>query len=142
MTQVREVNRELTGIQKEYTKERRVWLRQQAKLDKKKANSNKGVPHQSGIAKPGYISKELCTFIGVTNDTKMARTEVIKYINKYIKDNQLQDATNKKVIVPDEKLRKLLQSDPKKDQVTYFNLQTYMKPHYADPAKVVAAAAE
>ena len=141
LTQVREVSKELTSLQKDYAKEQRVWQRQQEKLNKKKAKSNKGNAHQSGIAKPAYISKELCSFIGVNADTKMARTEVIKYINKYIKDHQLQDAKNKKVIVPDAKLRKLLRSDPKKDEVTYFNLQTFMKPHYADPAKAVSATA-
>ena len=140
LTQVREVNKELTSLQKDYAKEQRVWKRQQEKLMKKKAKSNKGNAHHSGIAKPAYISKELCSFIGVNADTKMARTEVIKFIDKYIKDHKLQDAKNKKVIVPDAKLRKLLRSDPKKDEVTYFNLQTYMKPHYADPAKVSATA--
>ena len=135
------MSKELTSLQKDYTKEQRVWQRQQEKLNKKKAKSNKGNAHQSGIAKPAYISKELCSFIGEPAGKKVARTEVIKYINKYIKDHQLQDAKNKKVIVPDAKLRKLLRSDPKKDEVTYFNLQTYMKPHYADPAKTVNATA-
>lgn len=138
--QLRDLSRECSALQKEYAKEKRGWERVQEKLNKKKASANKGVAHQSGIAKPGYISNELCTFIGVSSETKMARTEVIKYINQYIKDNQLQDAQNKKVIVPDTKLRKLLRSDPKKDEVTYFNLQKFMRPHYADPAKAVASA--
>ena len=67
----------------------------------------------------------------------MARTEVIKYLNKYIKDHQLQDQNNKKVIVPDSKLQTLLQSN-ENNKITYFILQTYMKSHYADPNKQVS----
>lgn len=131
--QLREVGRELVALQKTHAKEVRASERLVEKLRKKKGGGAKGVPHQSGIAKPGYISEELCTFIGVTAETKMARTEVIKYINQYIKDNKLQDAANKKVIVPDAKLRELLHNP--KEEVTFFNLQTLMKPHYADPSK-------
>lgn len=131
--QLREVGRELVALQKTHAKEVRASERLVEKLRKKKGGGAKGVPHQSGIAKPGYISEKLCTFIGVTAETKVARTEVIKYINQYIKDNKLQDATNKKVIVPDAKLRELLHNP--KEEVTFFNLQTLMKPHYADPSK-------
>lgn len=136
-TQLRSLTTQLKHVQKTYTKERK----QLEKLYKKKKHGGgSGVKHQSGIAKPGYISAELCDFIGVSTGTEMARTEVIKYVNKYIKDHQLQDQNNKKVIVPDSKLQTLLQSS-KNDEITYFNLQTYMKPHYADPKKQMSAVA-
>ena len=109
------------------------------KLKNKKKSSNSGIKHQSGIAKPGFISPALCNFIGVSEGTEMARTEVIKFVNKYIKEKQLQDKDNKKVIVPDAKLQTLLQSK-KSDEITYFNLQTYMKPHYANPNKQATVA--
>ena len=135
-SQIRELSRECTAVQKEYVKEKKCWERQLEKHRRSKKGSNKPAKlHNGGIAKPGYISDELCTFIGVEANTKMARTEVIKYINKYIKDHNLQDSKNKKVIVPDEKLQKLLRSDPTKGEVTYFNLQSYMKPHLSDPNK-------
>jgi upstream activation factor subunit UAF30 len=135
--QLRSLTTQLKQVQKTYTKERK----QLEKLHKKKKHGGgSGVKHQSGIAKPGYISAELCDFIGVSTGTEMARTEVIKYVNKYIKDHQLQDQNNKKVIVPDSKLQTLLQSS-KNDEITYFNLQTYMKPHYADPKKQVSVVA-
>lgn len=133
-TQLRALTTQLKQVQKTYTKERK----QLEKLHKKKKSGGSGVKHQSGIAKPGYISAELCDFIGVSTGTEMARTEVIKYVNKYIKEHQLQDQNNKKVIVPDNKLQTLLQSN-KTDEITYFNLQTYMKPHYADPKKQQAS---
>lgn len=135
-TQLRALATQLKQVQKTYAKEKK----QLEKLHKKKKKSSggSGIKHQSGIAKPGYISAELCDFIGVSKGTEMARTEVIKYVNKYIKEHELQDQNNKKVIVPDNKLQTLLQSK-KNDEITYFNLQTYMKPHYADPKKQQAS---
>lgn len=126
------VRKELASIQKEYSKEKRILERQaQAAQKKKKSGGHTTV---SGIAKPGYISPELCKFIGKDVGTEMARTEVIKHVNQYIKSNNLQDSKNKRIIRPDSKLQSLLNTK-KSDEVTYFNLQTYMKPHYANPSK-------
>ena len=133
-TQLRSLSKELTAIQKEYTKDKRQWERQAAAAQKKRKPN--GSTTVSGIAKPGYISPELCKFIGKDVGTEMARTEVIKHVNAYIKDHGLQDAKNKRIIRPDSKLQSLLKTK-KSDEVTYFNLQTYMKRHYANPAKAV-----
>jgi chromatin remodeling complex protein RSC6 len=134
--QLNQFKKNLTAISKDYAKERKQAQRLQNKKKPKAVGG--GVKHQSGIAKPGFISPALCDFIGVGAGTEMARTEVIKYINKYIKDHQLQDQANKKVILPDTKLQVLLQSKTN-DMITFFNLQTYMKPHYANPLKQLAA---
>ena len=125
--------RECTAVQKEYAKEKRAWDRQVATKNKKK-KANGGVMHQSGIAKPGFISPELRKFIGVDAGTEMARTEVIKHVNQYIKSNNLQNEQNRRIILPDSKLRTLLRTT-NTDEVTYFNLQTFIKPHYANPEK-------
>jgi upstream activation factor subunit UAF30 len=83
--------------------------------------------------KPAAISKELAKFLGVPEDTKMARTDVTKLITAYVKDHSLQDATNGRKIIPDAKLKALLQVKSS-DEVTYFNLQKYMKPHFVKAA--------
>ena len=133
-TQLRGLSKELTTIQKEYSKDKRQWERNAASAQKKrKATGNTTV---SGIAKPGYISPELCKFIGKDVGTEMARTEVIKHVNQYIKEHGLQDVQNKRIIRPDSKLQSLLKTK-KTDEVTYFNLQTYMKRHYTNPSKAV-----
>ena len=62
----------------------------------------------------------------------MARTEVTKYLSQYIKEHNLQDKTNRRKILPDTKLQKLLNVG-KGVEVTYFNLQTYMKFHFHKP---------
>ena len=94
-----------------------------------KRNRNKGSRAPSGFVKPAAISKELAKFLSVPEDTKMARTDVTKLITAYVKDHNLQDATNGRKIVPDAKLKALLQVKSS-DEVTYFNLQKYMKPHF------------
>lgn len=98
---------------------------------KKKSSSAKRAP--SGFAKPSVISKELCDFLGKPEGTEMARTEVTRLLTQYIKTHSLQDPSNKRVIVPDERLTSLLQVD-NSSELTYFNLQKYMKRHFPKKA--------
>jgi chromatin remodeling complex protein RSC6 len=70
----------------------------------------------------------------------MARTEVTRDINKYIRTNNLQDKENGRKINPDTKLSVLLKLK-KTDELTYFNLQKYMSPHFAKANKDVVVAA-
>ena len=87
----------------------------------------------SGFAKPALISDSLCQFLGKPSGTEMARTEVTKYLTQYIKQHSLQDSENKRRINCDSALKSLLNvSDG--DEVTYFNLQRYMKPHFPTSA--------
>ena len=94
----------------------------------------------SGFAKPALISKELCSFLGKPTGTEMARTEVTKYLTSYIKEHNLQDQANKRKIIPDAALKKLLNVKPS-DELTYFNLQKYMKVHFPKPASAATASA-
>ena len=59
----------------------------------------------------------------------MARTEVSREINKYIRINGLQDMNNGRKINPDENLRNLLNIGMDVE-LSYFNLQKYMKHHF------------
>ena len=100
-----------------------------AERKQQRAGSKKGKREPSGFAKPAVISNELCDFLGKPYGTEMARTEVTKYLTAYIKDHNLQQPEDKRRINPDKKLLKLLKLN-KDDQVTYFNLQKWMKPHF------------
>jgi len=92
----------------------------------------------SGFVKPTRISDELAKFLGKTIGTEMARTDVSKEINAYIRANNLQRPDNGRFIVPDAKLTTLLKLG-KDDELSYFNLQRYMKPHFIK-AEVAASA--
>jgi len=94
-----------------------------------KKNRNKGNRKPSGFAVPTNISNELCDFMKKPHGSKVARTEVTQYVIQYIKDNNLQNAENRKVIKPNKALRSLLASKTK-DEVTYFNIQRYMNRHF------------
>ena len=95
----------------------------------------------SGFAKPTYLSPVLCEFLGVSNDTELARTEVTKRVLAYVKDNNLQNPEAKRVINMDPKLRKLL--NPSEDEVvTYFSIQRLMKVHYIKAEDQEAAPAQ
>jgi upstream activation factor subunit UAF30 len=94
-----------------------------------KKRRNTGNRKPSGFIKPTRISDELAGFLGKTVGTEMARTEVSKEINAYIHAHSLQDKSNGRIIHADAKLSKLLKLQ-KEDELTYFNLQRYMKHHF------------
>lgn len=105
-------------------------MKEAAKSSKKKKASN-GL---SGFEKPTLISDELASFFGKEKDTRMARTEVSKLIHEYVKSHNLQKEGNRRVIKPDSKLQKLLGTDSSKEELTYFNLQKYLKKHFRKEA--------
>ena len=107
------------------------------KASKKKQRS-KGNRQPSGFVKPTQISNELAAFLGKASGTEMARTEVTKEINAYIRANKLQDPKNGRIIKADAKLQTLLNLK-KGDELTYFNLQKYMSPHFAKATKTASA---
>jgi chromatin remodeling complex protein RSC6 len=115
-------------LYKEVIKERRDMSKKISKNKKKTKKKN----NNSGLNYPVNVSKDLSEFLGLENeDTKIARTEVTTQIIKYIKDNQLQDPKNKKIIILDEKLEKIIAPYMKEgDIVEFFNIQTYLKHHY------------
>tara|TARA_B100000927_G_C16316232_1_gene409508 strand:- start:79 stop:651 length:573 start_codon:yes stop_codon:yes gene_type:complete len=94
-----------------------------------KKRKSSGTRQPSGFVKPTKISDELAAFLGKAVGSEMARTEVSKEINAYIKSKNLQDKENGREIHPDAALAKLLKFQ-KGDKLTYFNLQRYMKHHF------------
>jgi len=102
------------------------------KINNKK--KRKGTRAPSGFVKPSLISDELAEFLGKPTGSEMARTDVTREINKYIRANNLQDKENGRKINPDKPLTELLKITD--DTVlTYFNLQRYMGPHFPKIAK-------
>ncbi len=105
---------------------REIKIAQKTSSKKKKSTGNR---QPSGFVKPTRISDELAQFLGKSVGTEMARTEVSKEINAYIRTNNLQDSANGRMIHPDVKLSVLLKFKAG-DELTYFNLQRYMKHHF------------
>ena len=93
----------------------------------------------SGFSKPGPVSTELAKFLKLGKGELIARTEVTKRINAYCKEHGLQGKEDKRVLKPDTTLKKLLRLGPK-DELTFFNLQKYMKVHFPNKEGVFPTA--
>ena len=131
LTQFNQLKVELKALEKKTVKELKI-------AEKSKNKKKKGTRAPSGFVKPAPISDELAGFLGMPVGSEMARTEVTREINKYIRENSLQDKTNGRKIIADKKLSTLLKitSDV---ELTYFNLQKYMGPHFPKQTQAVTA---
>jgi upstream activation factor subunit UAF30 len=125
---------EYRTLEKKWSRELKVAQKQSSKRKRKAGNRA-----PSGFVKPTRISDELAKFLEKPAGSEMARTEVTRDINAYIRKNQLQDKENGRKINPDAKLAALLKLK-KSDELTYFNLQKYMSPHFAKAVKAEATA--
>jgi upstream activation factor subunit UAF30 len=133
ITQFTALKIELRSLEKKALKELRI----AQKLNNKK--KRKGVRAPSGFVKPAPISDELAGFLSLPVGSEMARTEVTREINKYIREHSLQNKNNGRIINPDEKLLKLLKVEDNVE-LTYFNLQKYMGPHFPKQTKTAVSA--
>lgn len=124
---------EYRTLEKKWTRELKASQKQSVKRKRKAGNRA-----PSGFVKPTLISDELAKFLEKPTGSEMARTEVTRDINKYIRTNNLQDKENGRKINPDKKLAALLKLKAT-DELTYFNLQRYMSPHFAKANKEVVA---
>jgi len=122
---------EYRTLEKKWTRELKTAQKQSYKRKRKAGNRA-----PSGFVKPTLISDELAAFLGKEKGSLLARTAVSKEINNYIRANSLQDPANGRKINADAKLSKLLKL-AKTDDLTYFNLQKFMKHHFI---KTVVAA--
>jgi chromatin remodeling complex protein RSC6 len=128
----------ISTIRSEFKSIEKVWAKRlktatKTNIKKKKKSGNRA---PSGFVKPTKISDELALFLNKPAGTEMARTEVTREINLYIRANKLQDTTNGRKINADKKLSELLQL-PSEDELTYFNLQKYMSVHFPKTPAVV-----
>ena len=131
----------ISSLKAEYRTLEKQWSRElksaQKQSSKRKRKAGNRAP--SGFVKPTRISDELAKFLEKPSGSEMARTEVTRDINKYIRTHNLQDKENGRKINPDTKLAALLKLK-KTDELTYFNLQRYMSPHFAKASKDVTTA--
>lgn len=126
---------EYRALEKRWTRELKISAKNSNKKRKRAANRA-----PSGFVKPTKISDELASFLDKPTGSEMARTEVTRDINLYIRSNSLQDKANGRKINPDSKLAELLKIDAG-EELTYFNLQKYMSRHFAKKVVVASATA-
>jgi len=97
----------------------------------RKKNTDRSNGQNSGFLKEVPISKELYEFTGWEPDTLASRVQVTKFICNYIKENDLQNPSDRRQINPDKKLAKLLDIKVNsKTPLKYYSIQTHLKPHF------------
>jgi chromatin remodeling complex protein RSC6 len=116
----------LTALERHVSRDKKV-VDKKMKTRVKRVKDPNAPP--SGFQKPLKVSPELQKFLGLPDGELIARTQVTKRINAYCKEHNLQQEEDKRKINPDATLKKLLKVN-KSDQLTFFNLQKYLKPHY------------
>jgi len=83
----------------------------------------------NGFNRKQDVTPKLRAFLELPTEELISRSEVTKFINKYITEKGLKHPDNGRQIVLDDKLRDLL-APPADVVVTYLNLQKYLSPHY------------
>jgi len=126
LTTVKNLSSTLKALEKRVARDRKVMNKKMKGRVKRVVDPNKP---PSGFAKPGPVSKELSNFLGLKEGELIARTEVTKKITEYCKEHNLQKQEDKRTINVDSTLKKLLRMK-KGEELTFFNLQKYMKVHY------------
>ena len=129
---MKETQAALRVLSKEYEKMKKTV----SKSERKRANAR---TNPNGFAKPALITDALCDFLSVPHGTEMSRTDVTRKINAYIKEHNLNKPENKRIILPDDKLRKILGVKPT-EEVSFFSLQRFLSPLFVKKVVPVAVA--
>jgi upstream activation factor subunit UAF30 len=80
----------------------------------------------NSFKKPLQVSKELQTFLNLSDGQTISRSDVTKAIKEYAGTHNLK---NGQEILLDDALRTLLNA-PADTKITYLNIQRYLKHHY------------
>ena len=111
-------------LQKKHDKD----VKAASKQKKQKRTRDPNLP-PSGFARPGPVTDELRTFLGLAKDELIARTQVAKKMSEYIKQHELKNPENNKEIILDKKLAKLFGVEDK-TKVEYFKIQGFLTKHF------------
>ena len=134
------------ALRKEILSNKKAFEKLEKKSAKKKraapVDGEEAKPRNSGFMRPVKISDELASFLGKATGTVMGRQDANDEIRQYVSLHNLKETEKGKGrnINPDAKLSSLLKL-PAGEQLTYFNLQKYMKPHFIRIEDAVTATA-
>lgn len=137
LTTIRDLKTRLQKLEKQVHRDTRA-LNKKASGKRARKPRDPNAP-KSGFAKEGPVSDEMRKFLGLKQDELISRTDVTKRIHEYCKSKNLQDPADKRQIKPDASLRKLLNMK-KDDDLTFFNLQKFMKVHFPNKEGVYPTA--
>jgi len=127
---IKDVQTLLKTLTKEYDRMKKTV----DKTERKRANAR---TNPNGFAKPAKITDDMCDFLSVPHGSELSRTDVTRRINAYIKEHNLNKPENKRIILPDDKLRKIL-GVKNDEEVSFFSLQKYLSRSFVKKPVVAA----
>jgi|PlaIllAssembly_1097288.scaffolds.fasta_scaffold01976_6 upstream activation factor subunit UAF30 len=95
---------------------------------KKKRTHN----HNSGLEKFSRVSKEMAEFAGWGEDELHSRIDIQRVIYKYTKDKNMQKPGNGRIVLLDDKLKKLLNFS--NNEISYPHILKYFGVHLINDA--------
>lgn len=150
VTHIKENIKVITDMKKAYDRQ----MRNMKKNKKKKRDPNAPASDRkpSGFAKPTKISDALCDFFALDHGSMMARTDAAKKVCDYVRDNNLQNPQNRRFIILDAALEKLLGTPEERIETTkarklekpktiisedvgYFNIPLHLNKHFFKSVK-------
>jgi chromatin remodeling complex protein RSC6 len=143
---LRQSNEKVKGVKflRSVNKAIKILKSDSVRVMKIKPKTNRPRSTTSGFMKPVRISEEMATFTGWENNKLYSRVDVTKHICKYIREKSLQNPTDRRQIVCDDKLKQLLKYDSAtaKEPLTYFRLQQYIQCHFIKEAGAATEVAD
>lgn len=96
-----------------------------------RASDGKGRSSNSGFNKPVKVTPDLARFINVKPEEEVTRVLITQKLCSYVKENELQNPSDRREILPDNELKKLFDvNETNKDQkLTYYSMQRRIQPH-------------
>jgi len=116
----------VTALERRVARDKKVADKKMRRKVKKVRDPN---APPTGFQKPINVSDELRKFLSLAPEELIPRTQVTSRINEYCKKHGLQKEEDKRILMPDTTLSKLLRLK-KGDHLTFFNLQKHLKHHY------------
>ena len=120
---------ELSSLKSDIKSLSKIVRKIKAKVDDPTGEKAASRAKNNGFNRKQAISDKLRAFLELPDGELVSRSTVTRAINKYVTDNGLKHPDNGRILVLDDKLKKLLQP-PDDVEVTFLNLQKFLSPHY------------
>ena len=124
-----DIKQEIADLRSEIKSLTKIVRKIKTKLEDPDGEKAKARAANNGFNRKQNISEELHAFMGLAAGEQASRSEVTKFLTKYITDKGLKHPENGRQIVLDDTLRALLKP-PADVQITYLNVQKFLSPHY------------
>lgn len=127
LTPLLEENKKLAKMFKVFLNDAYRLLKIKTQQKKQKDATNSGFMRP---VKPSIALEKFLTHIGENSTQPLTRAHLTTIICKYIKENDLQNPKDRRIIFPDDEFKKLFQiTENETEPLTYYNIQKRIQSH-------------